>query len=70
MPLARKIGCFAYMFAGMPVVGFSLMTGMIGRCDSSGCMPWPTYLLIFPGLVIAVIGFGVLQARWAVKDSD
>ena len=70
VPLFRKICCFAYIFACIPVVGLSVIVGAWGRCDSSGCLSWPAYLLIFPGLVIAVVGIGALVARWAVKDYD
>ena len=70
VPLIRKICCFAYILASMPIVLFSLGTAAIGRCDSDGCLSPASYFLIFPGLIVALVVGGILLARWAVKDDD
>lgn len=68
VPTHRKVMCILYIVASAPIFSVSLMTGMIGQCDSSGCMPLGYFLVLFPGLMIALIVGGLCVARWAVKD--
>jgi hypothetical protein len=60
----------AYILACIPLGYSSLMIGLLGRCDSANCLPLSIYYLIFPGLIVLLIGIGALAARWAIKDHD
>jgi hypothetical protein len=65
------IGCLLYTLLAIPVVLFSMIYALLGRCDSDGfCLPVWYYLALFPGLIIFVLVGGTFVARWAMKGSE
>jgi hypothetical protein len=71
VPPVRIIGCLLYILLTIPVMLYSMIYALLGRCDSDGfCLPVLYYLALFPGLLIAVLVGGIFLARWATKGGE
>lgn len=64
----KKIGCLLYFVVSTPLALFSIMQAYVGRCSSAGCTPLLSFLFMFPGLLLAVIGGWWMIWRWLLAE--